>query len=169
MRIYETRICLHGCLETGNRFIGILHTFVAHAFQKVGFGIVHIATQYGIDLLAISQQNGFGFAYDARLAAAQGSQTKALVTTAGAIQWLSFNLAEWNAGITPVAGSNYSKTLVFTPAGVPCDLTMKDDCGNLSIVLTTTGKVVTLPTDIYEASDKYSGVNYVNCVSIVNP
>jgi hypothetical protein len=126
-------------------------------------------TQYGIDLLAISQQNGFGFAYDARLAAAQGSQLKALVTTAGAIQWLSFNLAEWNAGITPVAGSNYSKTLVFTPAGVPCDLTMKDDCGNLSIVLTTTGKVVTLPTDIYEASDKYSGVNYVNCVSIVNP
>jgi hypothetical protein len=125
-------------------------------------------SQFGIDLLAISQQNGFGFAYDARLAAAQGSQNKALVTTAGAIQWLSFNLAEWNAGITPVAGSNYSKTLVFTPAGLPVDLTMKDDCGNLSIVLTTTGKVVTLPTDIYESADKFAGVNYVNCVSIVN-
>jgi len=25
-----------------------------------------------------------------------------------------------------------------------------------------------LPTDIYEASDKFAGVNYVNCVSIVN-
>jgi hypothetical protein len=126
-------------------------------------------TQYGIDLLAITQQNGFGFAYDSRLATAQGSQSKALVTTAGAIQWLSFNLAEWNAGITPAAGANYTKTQVFTPAGVPVDLTMKDDCGNLSIVLTTTGKIVTLPTDIYEASDKYAGVNYVNCVSIVNP
>jgi hypothetical protein len=126
-------------------------------------------TQFGIDLLAISQQNGFGFAYDSRVAAAQGSQLKNLVTTAGAIQWLSFNLADWNTGITPVAGSNYSKTLVFTPAGVPVDLTMKDDCGNLSIVLTTTGKIVTLPTDIYESSDKYAGVNYVNCVQIVNP
>jgi hypothetical protein len=126
-------------------------------------------TQYGIDLLAISQQNGFGFAYDARLAAAQGSQTKALVTTAGAMQWLSFNMAEWNAGITPVAGSNYSKTIAFTPAGLPVDLTMKDDCGNLSIVVTHTGKLVTLPTDIYESGDKYAGVNYVNCVSIVNP
>jgi len=126
-------------------------------------------TQFGIDLLAISQQNGFGFAYDSRVAAAQGSQLKNLVTTAGAIQWLSFNLADWNTGITPVAGSNYSKTLVFTPAGVPVDLTMKDDCGNLSIVLTTTGKIVTLPTDIYESSDKYAGVNYVNCVEIVNP
>jgi hypothetical protein len=126
-------------------------------------------TQFGIDLLAISQQNGFGFAYDSRVAAAQGSQLKNLVTTAGAIQWLSFNLADWNQGITPVAGSNYSKTLVFTPAGVPVDLTMKDDCGNLSIVLTTTGKIVTLPTDIYESSDKYAGVNYVNCVEIANP
>jgi len=126
-------------------------------------------TQYGIDLLAITQQNGFGFAYDARLATAQGDQSHALVTTAGAIQWLSFNLAEWNTGITPTAGSNYSKTLVYTPAGVPVDLTMKDDCGNLSIVLTTTGIVATLPTDIYEAGDKYAGVNYVNCVSIVNP
>jgi hypothetical protein len=126
-------------------------------------------TQFGIDLLAISQQNGFGFAYDSRVAAAQGSQLKNLVTTAGAIQWLSFNLADWNTGITPVAGSNYSKTLVFTPAGVPVDLTMKDDCGNLSIVLTTTGKIVTLPTDIYESSDKYAGVNYVNCVQIANP
>jgi hypothetical protein len=126
-------------------------------------------TQFGIDLLAISQQNGFGFAYDSRVAAAQGSQLKNLVTTAGAIQWLSFNLADWNTGITPVAGSNYSKTLVFTPAGLPVDLTMKDDCGNLSIVLTTTGKIVTLPTDIYESSDKYAGVNYVNCVQIANP
>jgi len=126
-------------------------------------------SQYGINLLEITQQNGFGFAYDSRLAAAQGSQTKALITTAGALQWLSFNLAEWNAGITPVAGSNYSKTLLFTPAGLPVDLTMKDDCGNLSIVLTTTGILAALPTDIYEASDKFAGVNYVNCVSIVNP
>jgi hypothetical protein len=126
-------------------------------------------TQFGIDLLAISQQNGFGFAYDSRLATALGSQLKNLATTAGAIQWLSFNLAEWNAGITPATGANYTKTQVFTPAGVPVDLTMKDDCGNLSIVLTTTGKIVTLPTDIYEASDKYAGVNYVNCVQIVNP
>jgi hypothetical protein len=126
-------------------------------------------SQYGINLLEITQQNGFGFAYDSRLAAAQGSQNKALITTAGAIQWLSFNLAEWNAGITPVAGSNYSKTLLFTPAGLPVDLTMKDDCGNLSIVLTTTGILAALPTDIYEAGDKFAGVNYVNCVSIVNP
>lgn len=126
-------------------------------------------TQYGIDLAAISQQNGFAFAYDQRLATALGGQLFNLVTTPGAIQWLSFNLAQWNAGIQPVPGSNYSKTTAFTPAGMAVDLTMKDDCGNLSIVITATGKIVTLPDDIYEAGDKYSGVNYVNGVQIVNP
>jgi hypothetical protein len=126
-------------------------------------------SQSGIDILAISQQNGFGFAYDARVATAQGGQTKALVTTAGAIQWLSYNLAEWNSNFTPSVGAGYSRTIAFTPAGVPVDLTLKDDCGNLSVIVTATGKIVTLPTDIYEAGDKFAGVNYVNCVSIVNP
>jgi hypothetical protein len=125
-------------------------------------------TQNGIDLLAISQQNGFGFAYDARIAAAFTDQTHALVTTAGAVQWLSYNLAEWNTGFNPTPGAGYSRTLAYTPSGLPVDLTLKDDCGNLSIVITATGKIVTLPATIYDAEDKLAGVNYVNCVSIVN-
>ena len=127
-------------------------------------------TQYGIDLLEISRQNGFAFAYDQRLASALGSQLKNIVTTAGAIQWLSFNLANWNSiNTTFQVGTNYAKTLVFTPSGTPVDLTLKDDCGNLSINMVATGKIVTLPTDIYEASDKYAGINYVNGLEIVNP
>jgi hypothetical protein len=126
-------------------------------------------TQYGLDLATITAQNGFGFAYDARVAEALNSPNKALVTTPGALQWLSYNLAGWNNGMTPIAGANYTKTQVITPSGVPCDLTLKDDCGNLSIVLTTVGKVISLPNTIYQAEDKYAGVNYVNCVTIVNP
>ena len=126
-------------------------------------------TQFGIDLLAISQQNGFGFAYDQRVATALGSQNLNLITTAGAIQWLSFNLADWNTGINFQMGTNYAKTLAFTPSGLPVDLTMKDDCGNLSIVINATGLIATLPSNIYESADVLANVNYVNCVSIVNP
>jgi hypothetical protein len=126
-------------------------------------------TQYGIDLAAISAQNGFGFSYDARLATALGSQLENLVTTPGAIQLLSYNLAQWNQGVTFSLGTGYSRVIVTTPAGLSADLTMKDDCGNLSIVLTFTGKVVALPSNIYESGDKYSGVNYVNQVLITNP
>ena len=126
-------------------------------------------TQYGIDLATISAQNGFGFSYDARLTTALGSQLEAIVTTAGAIQLLSYNLAQWNQGVTFSLGTSYSRVIVTTPAGLSADLTMKDDCGNLSIVLTFTGKVVALPSNIYESADKYSGVNYVNQVLITNP
>lgn len=126
-------------------------------------------TQYGIDLAAISNQNGFAFAYDARLADAFGSQLKNIATIPGAMQWVSYNLAQWNSGITPAPGANYSKVIAFTPAGLAVDLTLKDECSDLSIVVAHTGKLITLPDDIYEASDKYAGVNYVNGIEIVNP
>jgi hypothetical protein len=126
-------------------------------------------TQYGLDLAAISAQNGFAFAYDYRIAQAFDTQSKVLVSTPGAMQWLSYNLANWNSGFNFNTGNGYSRTIAFTPSGLPVDLTMKDDCGNLSIVVTATGKFAALPTDLYEASDRFAGVNYVNCVNIVNP
>lgn len=126
-------------------------------------------TQYGIDLAQISAQNGFAFAYDARLTAALGSNNLYnLITTSGAIQWLNFNLASWD-GMEAMIGNNYVTNRLVTPAGVDVDVTYKDDCGNLSIVANVVGKVITPPTDLYEASDKYAGVNYVNVVKIVNP
>lgn len=125
--------------------------------------------QNGLDLASVSQLNGLGFAYDKRLAAEMGGNDFNLVTTLGAMQWISFELANWDAGLSAITGSNYVTTTVFTPAGVPVALTLKDDCGNLSVVATHTGKLVTLPTDIYEAGDDLSGVNYVNCLKVVNP
>jgi hypothetical protein len=126
-------------------------------------------TQYGLDLAAISAQNGFAFAYDYRIAQAFESQNNVLVSTPGAMQWLSYNLADWNSGFNFNTGNGYSRTIAFTPSGLPVDLTMKDDCGNLSIIVTATGLFAALPTDLYEASDRFAGINYVNCVSIVNP
>jgi hypothetical protein len=126
-------------------------------------------TQNGMDLSEVARQFGFSFAYDQRLASALGGQDYNIVTTNGAVQWLSFNFANWNEGTPFQIGTNYAKTLVFSPAGVPIDLTMKDDCGNLSITMVAIGKIVTLPNDIYEASDKYAGVNYVNGLRVVNP
>jgi hypothetical protein len=120
-------------------------------------------------LLEQARQFGFAFAYDKRLATALGGQNYNLITTAGAIQWLSFNFANWREGVTFQIGQNYAKTLVFTPSGLPVDLTMKDDCGNLSVTMTAIGKIVTLPSDIYESGDEYAGVNYVNGLEVVNP
>lgn len=125
--------------------------------------------QNGLDLASVAQLNGLGFAYDKRLAAALGGNNYNLVTTLGAMQWISFELASWSPELAAITGSNYVTTTVFTPTGVPVALTLKDDCGSLSIVGTHTGKLVSLPTDIYEAGDDLAGVNYVNGVQVVNP
>lgn len=126
-------------------------------------------TQYGLDLAAMANEAGLAFAYDQRIATAFGGQLYNLVTTPGAIQLLSYNLAQWNSGVQFSMGQGYARTILNTPAGLAADLTMKDDCGNLSIVLTFTGKIVTLPDNLYEASDKWAGVNYVNGLKITNP
>lgn len=126
-------------------------------------------SQFGLDLAEMAMQSGLAFAYDQRVATAFGGQLYNLVTTPGAIQLLSYNLASWKDGVNFQMGASYARTLFTTPAGLTADLTMKDDCGNLSVVVTFTGKVVALPTNIYESSDKYSGVNYVNSLQIVNP
>jgi hypothetical protein len=126
-------------------------------------------TQNGMDLSEIANQFGFAYAYDERLATALGGQNNAIVTTNGAVQWLSFNYAEWADGTPFEIGNNYTKVLVFSPAGVPIDLTMKDDCGKLSITMVAIGKIVTMPDDIYDSTDKYAGVKYLNGLLAVNP
>ena len=134
-----------------------------------GFGVppVGLKGQLGQDYFDQSTTPPTGYVFNGQTWTA-GGLAIATTTTAGAVQWLSYNLAEWNSNFTPSVGNGYARTIAFTPAGVPVDLTLKDDCGNLSVIVTAIGKIVTLPTDIYEAGDKFAGVNYVNCVSIVN-
>lgn len=127
--------------------------------------------QYGIDLSAVLAQYGFSFSYDQRLANALGGQNENVIMVPGAVQLLNYNLASWNesAGEITNIGAGYSRRIVFTRAGLPVDLNMKDDCGNLSLVATFTGKIITMPDDIFNSADKYAGVKYLNQVSIVNP
>ena len=44
--------------------------------------------------------------------------------------------------------------------GVPYDLTVSNNCGNISIALTFTGRMISLPEDYLCATDDLAGVNY---------
>ena len=127
--------------------------------------------QYGIDLSAILSQYGFSFSYDPFLATALGGQNENAIMVPGAVQLLNYNLASWNetAGEIVQQGADYSRRIVVSRAGVPYDVNIKDDCGNLSLVATFTGKIITMPDDIFDAADKFAGVKWLNQVSIVNP
>lgn len=129
-------------------------------------------TNGGIDLSAILQQYGFSFNYDKRVANAFGSQNDVLITTPGATQLLSYNLALWNSGIADSlrGGSGYARNQIFLPSGLPVDLFMKDSgCGDLDIVMTFTGKLASLPDDLYDASTDEAGIKFLNQVKVVNP
>jgi len=123
----------------------------------------------GIDLSAILANYGFAFAYDFRVATAFGGQNFNMITTPGAQALLTYELASWDFTIGNVqVGSNYARNIVFGSTGHPFVVTLKDDCGSLSINVVSSTKLITLPSDLYAANDKYAGVNYTNSVEIKN-
>lgn len=123
----------------------------------------------GIDIAQISAQYGKAVLYDKRVATAVGA-TGAWVLQAGALVPIYYvnnnaNVME-AAGIATgqanaIIGSNYYKAVIQDPqSGLPMDLTISDNCGNVSIVLEANAKVVALPTDLFNAGDTMSGVNF---------
>ena len=133
-------------------------------------------TNDGIDLSEMMAQYGYAAAKDKRVADALGSQDSYIVIAPGALQVLNYSRAEgspiWGNILGGGAGSNYFMTVVRSPRlGLDYDLNAKDDCGNLSLVLTATVKTVGLPNDLYVApvdsgsgatgGDEYYGVTGV--------
>ncbi len=126
----------------------------------------------GLALDQILAKYGVAVAYDRRVKAALGGAEFAITSLPGALQVVYYNendngIAE-AAGIT--SGTNYQKQIIYDPmTGMPMDLTMKDDCGNVSIILRATAKVCALPTDLFAPTDHMNGVTFVNGIKIVNP
>lgn len=126
----------------------------------------------GINLAEILRLYGKAIMYDKRVVAALGGPEYAIMPLPGALQIVWYNqndngIAE-AAGIS--SGADYQKMIVFDPqTGMPIDLTLKDDCGNLSIIMRANAKVCALPTDLFGPGDQMEGVTFVNGIKIVNP
>lgn len=108
--------------------------------------------------------------YDRYVQEAMGGQSYNLMVMNGALQVITFNLFEGANGmntrnVTPVD----SQRVITSPnSGLPMDLLLKYDCGDVHIVLTYTGKVVGLPTDLFKAGDILNGVKFVNRIKVTN-
>jgi hypothetical protein len=124
----------------------------------------------GLDLAAMAAAFGVSNAYDFYIQQALGGQQFNMVTQPGAQQLLAYTLAPWKDGVgsIPIQGANYFKQVLLTPAGVPVDVTIKDDCGNLSIIVTATTKVIGLPNDMFAAGERYEGVTFTNTIEVKN-
>ena len=52
--------------------------------------------------------------------------------------------------------------------GIPYDLTIKHDCGVISVSVIATTKLVALPDDMYQTGDHLDGVKGFAEVNVVN-
>lgn len=121
-------------------------------------------TSAGIDLASVLANYGKAFEWDPYITAAFGDPSYSLVTQLGAMQLLTYTVGtapEFRGFVN--RGTNFEIIPLVTPRyGIPVDLVVSNDCGNLSLIMTTSTKVVAAPLDMFPTSDVLSGVNYVN-------
>lgn len=119
----------------------------------------------GVDLRALFDAYGKAVIYDRRVKSAYNDNDKNLVVQKGALQLLTFSQFEGHT----LRGADYSRFMIQDPlTGIPIDVTMKDDCGTVSVIMTATTKVVALPDDMFADGDTFDGVNYAATIEVVN-
>lgn len=123
----------------------------------------------GLNLDDIFAKYGHANVWDRRFDLAMGTEY-AMVLQPRVLQPVYYTRAldgVWGAlGIT--VGANYQKQGVVSRLGIPMDLTISDNCGEISFILETVVDLFSLPTDLFAPGDYMEGVTFVNKVKVVN-
>ena len=122
---------------------------------------------YGIDLSRIVDAFGIPVQFDRDIATAQSSQAKGWLVGEGALQMIYFN--HFGDPFNELTDDSYRQGVITDPlTGLPIDITVKRDCGNIAVNMAATTKVVGLPTDMYKSTDHLSGVNGFAAIAVDN-
>lgn len=115
----------------------------------------------GLDLMAIRDAYGKAVVWDKRVNAISGNDGF-WVLQPGALAVLTYSGADQGMGMASVLeGASYRKMTIQDPqSGLPIDLTISDNCGNVSLRARAVAKVVSLPSDMFAAGDSMAGVNF---------
>lgn len=124
----------------------------------------------GVDLGAILDDYGKAFGYDPRVADALGGNEFNFAMQMGALQLIVFNLFDGPEGFNQITGgSDYQRRVIIDPrTGLPIDLVISDNCGAVSITMTATTKLISMPDDLFGTGDRYAGVKFFNTIEVVN-
>lgn len=127
----------------------------------------------GIDFGDIMRRFGRAVAYDYRIAAAMGGDEFGLLVSPGTavlLNWARNEIYDQIMDETVRFGTNYTHTVVFDPrTGLKFDLNVSDTCGvGISIILTLTTKLISLPNDLFAPTDIFEGVKWINKIKVNN-
>jgi len=128
-------------------------------------------TNQGVDLSQIMSQYGRAVAYDKRVAAALGSENKAIVLQSGSLAMLTYTANSSLEGLEGLYGSGTiaRRMVIQDPqSGLPIDLNIKEDCGFIHVNMIATTEVVGLPNDLYHVGDEQRGVKFFNKILVTN-
>lgn len=124
-------------------------------------------TAQGVDALAILNQLGFAATYDRYVATEFGNDVS-LMLQVGSAQLLTYNAVTpaivnlGGLGELDMTYRNFFQAIIQDPlTGFPVDLSIKQDCGDVHIVMTATSKPVALPFTLMPASHPNEGVNWL--------
>lgn len=125
----------------------------------------------GLDLGEVFRQRSMPIAWDRRVEDVYGDQHNAIITQVGALTLLWYTKSNWVEGIREfqLARDFYAERISDPVTGLPLDLNIKNDCGQVSVSVTATTKLVSLPDDMYPTGDPlYDGVKYFNEILVDN-
>ena len=125
----------------------------------------------GLDVAGIYNEFGYAYGYDPRLASALGSVANdSLIMQPGAFQLLHYTQTPWLNGVSAFFNpGSYNAFATTTPAGVPVDVYVTDNCpGELIIKVVANTKLVALPSDMFKFGDPFEGVNGTAGVVVSN-
>ena len=119
----------------------------------------------GLDLAALQAAYGKAVVWDKRVNSVVGNDG-GWVLQPGALAVITYSGADQNMGMGEMlAGANYRKMTIQDPqSGMPVDLVISDNCGQVSITARVVAKVVSLPSDMFAAGDSMAGVNFFTCI-----
>ena len=115
----------------------------------------------GLDLQAMRDAYGKAVVWDRRVNAITGNDGF-WVLQPGALAVITYSGADQGMGMGQVLeGSTYRKMTIQDPqSGLPIDLNISDNCGNISITARTVAKVVSVPSTLFAAGDNMEGVTF---------
>lgn len=121
----------------------------------------------GLDLAELARVKPIIYMRDEQVEAQVGVN-EFIAMAPGAVQLLTFNEFEGEGNI--FADDTYTQgTLVHPGSGFVYDYISKFDCGVWKNQLKLAYKPIYLPSNIYQATDKMSGANWLQNFKVVNP
>ena len=142
-------------------------------FQAMRLFNAGCCADQGLDVAEMQRLYGRAVTFD-RWVAQEFGDDVSLIFQPGSTQLLTYTATDPmlnDIGLDiDLSYRNFWEGIIVSPrAGLPMDISLKNDCGVIHIVITCTTKAIGLPVDMFPVGHPLVDVNYLTAVQVTNP